>query len=59
MWQKVKGFLVKAGTLILLMSTILWMLQSFDFTLRMAEDASQSMLGTLGGRTPAVWRSRT
>lgn len=48
-WQKVKGFLVKAGTLILLMSTILWMLQSFDFTLRMAEDASQSMLGTLGG----------
>ena len=48
-WQKVKGFLVKAGTLILLMSMVLWLLQSFDFSLRMVEDASQSMLGSLGG----------
>ena len=48
-WQKVKGFLIKAGTLILLMSVILWLLQSFDFSLHMVEDASQSMLGALGG----------
>ncbi len=48
-WQKVKGFLVKAGTLILLMSMVLWLLQSFDFSLRMVEDAAQSMLGILGG----------
>lgn len=47
-WQKVKGFLVKAGTLILLMSVLLWLLQSFDFSLRMVEDASESMLGMLG-----------
>ncbi|RAZ08713.1 ferrous iron transporter B, partial [Klebsiella oxytoca] len=47
-WQKVNGFLVKAGTLILLMSMVLWLLQSFDFSLRMVEDASQSMLGALG-----------
>ena len=48
-WQKVRGFLVKAGTLILLMSMVLWLLQSFDFSLHMVEDASQSMLGALGG----------
>ena len=48
-WQKVKGFLIKAGTLILLMSVILWLLQSFDFSLHMVEDTSQSMLGALGG----------
>ena len=47
-WQKVKGFLIKAGTLILLMSMLLWLLQSFDFSLHMVEDAAQSMLGTLG-----------
>ena len=47
-WQKVKGFLIKAGTLILLMSVILWLLQSFDFSLHMVEDTSQSMLGALG-----------
>ena len=46
--QKVKGFLVKAGTLILLMSMVLWLLQSFDFSLRMVSDAGQSMLGTIG-----------
>ncbi len=48
-WQKVKGFLIKAGTLILLMSVVLWLLQSFDFSLRMVEDPAQSMLGSLGG----------
>ena len=47
-WQKVKGFLVKAGTLILAMSVVLWVLQSFDFSLHMVEDAGESMLGTLG-----------
>ncbi len=47
-WQKVRGFLIKAGTLILLMSMVLWLLQSFDFSLHMVEDASQSMLGALG-----------
>ncbi len=47
-WQKVKGFLVKAGTLILAMSIVLWVLQSFDFSLHMVDDPSSSMLGTLG-----------
>ena len=44
-----KGFLVKAGTLILLMSVVLWLLQSFDFSLHMVSDASNSMLGVIGG----------
>ena len=48
-WQKVKGFLVKAGTLILLMSVVLWLLQSFDFSLHMVSDTSNSMLGVIGG----------
>lgn len=47
-WQKVKGFLVKAGTLILLMSIVLWLLQSFDFSLHMVDNAEGSMLGVLG-----------
>ena len=47
-WQKVKGFLVKAGTLILLLSVVLWLLQSFDFRLHMVDDAAQSMLGHIG-----------
>ena len=47
-WVKVKDFLLKAGTLILLMSVVLWLLQSFNFSLRMVEDPSMSMLGIVG-----------
>ena len=54
-WQKVKGFLIKAGTLILLMSVVLWLLQSFDFSLRMVEDASRSMLGVLGSAVAPIF----
>ena len=54
-WQKVKGFLVKAGTLILLMSMVLWLLQSFDFSLRMVADPTDSMLGTLGGAIAPIF----
>ena len=54
-WEKVKGFLVKAGTLILAMSIVLWLLQSFDFSLHMVDDAANSMLGTLGALIAPVF----
>ena len=54
-WQKVKGFLLKAGTLILAMSIVLWLLQSFDFSLHMVDDAANSMLGTLGALIAPVF----
>ncbi len=54
-WQKVKGFLVKAGTLILAMSMVLWLLQSFDFSLHMVADASHSMLGALGSALAPIF----
>jgi len=49
-WERVRGFLVKAGTLILAMSVVLWFLESFSFQggLHMVEDAGQSILGTIG-----------
>ncbi len=50
-WEKVRGFLVKAGTLILAMSVVLWFLQSFgwDGGLTFVDDAGQSLLGLIGG----------
>ncbi|MBC5736467.1 ferrous iron transport protein B [Lawsonibacter faecis] len=50
-WEKVRGFLVKAGTLILAMSVVLWFLQSFGWSggIAMVEDASDSFLGAVGG----------
>ncbi len=47
-WERVRGFLVKAGTLILAMSVVLWFLQSFGPSFVMVEDASQSFLGYIG-----------
>ena len=55
-WLKVKGFLVKAGTLILLMSIVLWLLQSFDFALTMVDDPARSMLGAIGAAIAPVFR---
>ena len=48
-WEKVRGFLVKAGTIILSMSVILWFLQSFDGHLNMVADSGESILGAIGG----------
>lgn len=49
-WERVRGFLVKAGTLILAMSVVLWFLQSFgwDGGVVMVEDAAHSFLGAIG-----------
>ncbi|OUQ24522.1 ferrous iron transport protein B [Flavonifractor sp. An135] len=49
-WEKVRGFLVKAGTLILAMSVLLWFLKSFgwDGGVVMVEDTSRSFLGAVG-----------
>lgn len=57
-WEKVRGFLVKAGTLILSMSILLWFLQSFGWSggLVMVEDASRSFLGLVGGAIAPLLR---
>lgn len=48
MWEKAKGFLIKAGTTILLCTVILWFVTSFSFTLQYVSDASQSMIAIAG-----------
>jgi ferrous iron transport protein B len=49
MWERIRGFLVKAGTVILVMSVVLWVLQSFTTSLQMTQDASVSILAAIGG----------
>ena len=46
LWDKAKDFLGRAFTVIFLASIVIWLLQTFDFHLRMVSDAeaSQSML---------------
>jgi len=48
MWDRAKGFVKKAGTIIFSASVIIWFLQTFSFSLRMVEDPANSIMGVIG-----------
>ncbi len=47
-WQKVKGFIIKAGTIIFAMSVIVWICQNFSPSFQMVTNSSESILGQFG-----------
>ncbi len=47
MWDRLKAFVRKAGTIIFLSSIVIWSLSSFNFKLQMV-DTQQSILSSLG-----------
>ena len=47
-WDKGKGYLIKAGTIIFAMSVLIWFLSSFSLS-GMVDDMSESLLATFGG----------
>ena len=54
-WEKAKGFLTKAFTIIFLASVVIWFLQTFDPGLNVAADQSQSILALLGSLIAPVF----
>ncbi|MEG2295539.1 MAG: ferrous iron transport protein B, partial [Oscillospiraceae bacterium] len=48
MWDKAKGFLIKAGTVILAMSIMVWLFQNFNLSFEMVNDSTQSIFGQFG-----------
>ncbi|HHV99778.1 MAG TPA: ferrous iron transport protein B [Clostridiaceae bacterium] len=48
MWDRIKGFLKKAGTIIFTASVLIWFCQSFSLSLKMVEDPADSIFGTIG-----------
>ena len=48
MWEKAKDFAVRAGTVLLAASVIIWLLQNLDFTLHVTHDSSKSIIGVIG-----------
>lgn len=48
MWDRGKGFIKKAGTVIFAASVIIWFGQTFDLSLHMVEDVSSSIFGAVG-----------
>lgn len=48
MWDKVKDFLTRVGTVILLASIIIWLLENLDFHLHLTADSEYSIIGAFG-----------
>ena len=48
-WERVRDFLTRAGTIIAAMSMVVWFLQSFGPGLHMVEDTADSILAMVGG----------
>ena len=47
-WEKSKGFIIKAGTVIFAMSVVVWFFQNFNTSFQMVSNSGDSMLGQLG-----------
>ncbi len=48
LWEKIKDFLTKAGTILLGASIIIWFMQYFNFALQHVENSHESILGIVG-----------
>lgn len=48
-WDKIRDFLIRAGTLIFAMTIVVWFFQSFSFAFKPVTDNAQSIFGVLGG----------
>lgn len=48
MWDKAKDFIQRAFTIIFLGTIIIWFLQSFDWSLNMVSDSTNSILASVG-----------
>ncbi|MBR3919253.1 MAG: ferrous iron transport protein B [Clostridia bacterium] len=55
-WDKIEHFIKKAATLIFGMSVLLWILQSFDFTLHFTQEGRESLLGIIGGIIAPIFK---
>lgn len=48
LWEKLKGYIIRAGTVILAATIVLWFLANFDFTFSMVdENGADSILGVV------------
>ena len=55
-WDKVRDFIVRAGTIIFVMTVVVWFLQTFNFRLEQVTDSSTSIFGSLGGLLAPIFK---
>lgn len=56
LWERIKDFLSKAGTVLLGASVIIWFCQYFNFSLQHVTDSSESILASIGSVLAPVFK---
>lgn len=57
-WERLKGFIIKAGTILFLACVVMWFLGGFGFTdggFGMVEDSGDSLLAVVGGAIAVIF----
>ena len=57
-WERLKGFIIKAGTILFLACVVMWFLSGFGFTdggFGMAEDSADSLMAIIGGAIAPIF----
>lgn len=58
-WERLKGFIIKAGTILFLACVVMWLLSTFGFqdgSFGMVEDSSASLISILGGAIAVLFK---
>ncbi len=56
LFDKFKSFVKRAGTVILISSIIIWVLQTFNFSFKMVKNPNDSMMAAIGGVVAYIFR---
>jgi len=48
-WKNIKDFLIKAGTVLLFCSVLIWFLENFNFNFKMVKNSSESIVAETAG----------
>lgn len=55
-YDRVRDFVIRAGTIIFAMTLVVWVMQTYSFSLRAVTDNADSMIGTIGGLVAPLLR---
>ncbi|WNY24630.1 ferrous iron transport protein B [Methanolapillus millepedarum] len=47
-WEKARGFIIRAGTVIFAMSIVIWFFQGYSFSFQAVDDPAESIFGVIG-----------
>ena len=54
-WEKARGFIIRAGTIIFLMSVVIWFCQGYDFSFTAVEEPVDSIFGMVGSAIAPIF----